>query len=200
MTCIHEFPELRKYLGEAVLETPAASIRDGGVIADGFDAELDQLRQLDRDAGSFLAELEEREREQTGIPTLKVGFNRVHGYYIEVSRLHSEAVPERYHRRQTLKSTERFINSELKDFEDKVLSARERALAREKALYEDILERICADLALLQTTAAALCEADVLACFAERADALDYCRPEFSGHPRAGYPCRTPRRDRTFAG
>ena len=180
---IQEFPELRKYLGEAVLENPAASIRDGGVIADGFDAELDRLRQLDRDAGLFLAELEEREREQTGIPTLKVGFNRVHGYYIEVSRLHSEAVPERYHRRQTLKSTERFINSELKDFEDKALSARERALAREKALYEDILERICADLAPLQTTAAALCEADVLACFAERADALDYCRPEFSDTP-----------------
>ena len=180
---IRELPELRKYLGEAVLEDPAASIRDGGVIADGFDAELDRLRQLDRDAGSFLAELEEREREQTGIPTLKVGFNRVHGYYIEVSRLHSEAVPERYHRRQTLKSTERFINSELKEFEDKVLSARERALAREKALYEDILERICADLAPLQTTAAALCEADVLACFAERADALDYCRPGFSDTP-----------------
>ncbi len=180
---IQEFPELRKYLGEAVLENPAASIRDGGVIADGFDAELDRLRQLDRDAGLFLAELEEREREQTGIPTLKVGFNRVHGYYIEVSRLHSEAVPERYHRRQTLKSTERFINSELKDFEDKVLSARERALAREKALYEDILERICADLEPLQTTAAALCEADVLACFAERADALDYCRPGFSDTP-----------------
>ena len=180
---VQEFPELKKYLGDAVLEDPAASIRDGGVIADGFDAELDQLRQLDRDAGSFLAELEQREREQTGIPTLKVGFNRVHGYYIEVSRLHSEAVPERYHRRQTLKSTERFINSELKDFEDKVLSARERALAREKALYEIILERICADLAPLQTTAAALCEADVLACFAERADALDYCRPEFTGAP-----------------
>ena len=180
---IHEFPELKKYLGDAVLEDPAASIRDGGVIADGFDAELDRLRQLDRDAGSFLAELEDREREQTGIPTLKVGFNRVHGYYIEVSRLHSEAVPEHYHRRQTLKSTERFISAELKDFEDKVLSARDRALAREKALYEVILERICADLAPLQTTAAALCETDVLACFAERADALDYCRPEFSDIP-----------------
>ena len=180
---IHEFPELREYLGEAVLETPAASIRDGGVIADGFDAELDQLRQLDRDAGSFLAELEQRERDLTGIPALKVGFNRVHGYYIEISRQHSDAAPERYHRRQTLKSTERFISAELKDFEDKVLSARERALAREKALYELVLERICADLAPLQASAAALCEADVLACFAERAGALDYCRPEFSDTP-----------------
>ena len=180
---IHEFPELSKYLENAVLEEPAASIRDGGVIADGFDAELDSLRQLDRDAGSFLAELEQREREQTGIPTLKVGFNRVHGYYIEVSRSHSEAVPTHYHRRQTLKFTERFISAELKDFEDKALSARERALAREKALYELIMERICADLAPLQNAAAALCEVDVLACFAERAEALDYCRPEFTDAP-----------------
>ena len=177
------FPQLVTFLGGALLETPAATIRDGGVIADGFDDELDQLRQLSRDAGTFLNSLEEREREQTGIPTLKVGFNRVHGYYIEVSRVQSEAVPERYHRRQTLKSTERFITAELKDFEDKVLSAKERALAREKILYEQILDRICADLTPLQTTAAALCETDVLACFAERADALDYCRPEFSDTP-----------------
>ena len=180
---ILEFPELEQYLGAALQEEPAPTIREGGVIADGFDAELDQLRQLDRDAGSFLDELEAREREQTGIPTLKVGFNRVHGYYIEVSRQYSEVVPARYHRRQTLKSTERFINAELKDFEDQVLSARERALAREKALYELILERICADLTALQASAAALCEVDVLACFAERADALDYCRPEFTDTP-----------------
>ena len=180
---IQTFPGLKTFLGNALLETPAASIRDGGVIADGFDNELDQLRQLGRDAGTFLNSLEEREREQTGIATLKVGFNRVHGYYIEVSRLHSEAVPEQYHRRQTLKSTERFITAELKDFEDKVLSAKERALAREKVLYEQILERICTDLAPLQTTAVALCETDVLACFAERADLLDYCQPEFVETP-----------------
>ena len=180
---IQEFPELKTYLGNALLETPAASIRDGGVIADGFDAELDQLRQLGRDAGTFLNSLEEREREHTGIPTLKVGFNRVHGYYIEVSRLHSEAVPERYRRRQTLKSTERFITTELKEFEDKALSAKERALAREKLLYEQILDRICIDLTPLQTTAAGLCETDVLACFAERADVLDYCQPEFVETP-----------------
>ena len=180
---IQIFPGLKTFLGNALLETPAASIRDGGVIADGFDNELDQLRQLGRDAGTFLNSLEEREREQTGIATLKVGFNRVHGYYIEVSRLHSEAVPEQYHRRQTLKSTERFITAELKDFEDKVLSAKERALAREKVLYEQILERICTDLAPLQTTAVALCETDVLACFAERADLLDYCQPEFVETP-----------------
>ena len=176
---VQVFPGLKTFLGDALAETPAASIRDGGVIADGFDTELDQLRQLRRDAGTFLNSLEEREREHTGIPTLKVGFNRVHGYYIEVSRLHSEAVPEQYHRRQTLKSTERFITAELKDFEDKVLSAKERALAREKVLYEQVLERICTDLAGLQTTAAALSETDVLACFAERADLLDYCQPEF---------------------
>ena len=180
---IRVFPGLKTFLGDALAETPAASIRDGGVIADGFDTELDQLRQLGRDAGTFLNSLEEREREHTGIPTLKVGFNRVHGYYIEVSRLHSEAVPEQYHRRQTLKSTERFITAELKDFEDKVLSAKERALAREKVLYEQVLERICTDLAALQTTAAALSETDVLACFAERADLLDYCQPEFVETP-----------------
>ena len=180
---IHEFSGLKAFLGDALLETPAATIREGGVIAQGFDAELDQLRQLGRDAGTYMDSLEEREREQTGIPTLKVGFNRVHGYYIEVSRLHSENVPERYHRRQTLKSTERFITAELKDFEDKALSAKERALAREKLLYEQILERICIDLTPLQATAAALCEADVLACFAERADTLDYCRPEFAEDP-----------------
>ena len=180
---IHEFSGLKAFLGDALLETPAATIREGGVIAQGFDAELDRLRQLGRDAGTYMDSLEEREREQTGIPTLKVGFNRVHGYYIEVSRLYSENVPERYHRRQTLKSTERFITAELKDFEDKVLSAKERALAREKLLYEQILERICIDLTPLQATAAALCEADVLACFAERADTLDYCRPEFAEDP-----------------
>ena len=180
---IHEFPDLKTFLGNALLESPSANIRDGGVIADGFDAELDQLRQLNRDASTFLHSLEEREREQTGIPTLKVGFNRVHGYYIEVSRLQSDAVPERYHRRQTLKSTERFITAELTDFEDKVLSAKERALAREKRLYEQILERICADLTPLQATATALSEADVLACFAERADTLDYCQPEFVETP-----------------
>ncbi len=180
---IRVFPGLKTFLGDALAETPAASIRDGGVIADGFDTELDQLRQLGRDAGTFLNSLEEREREHTGIPTLKVGFNRVHGYYIEVSRLHSEAVPEQYHRRQTLKSTERFITAELKDFEDKVLSAKERALAREKVLYEQVLERICTELAALQTTAAALSETDVLACFAERADLLDYCQPEFVETP-----------------
>ena len=180
---IQVFPGLKAFLGDALAETPAASIRDGGVIADGFDTELDQLRQLSRDAGTFLNSLEEREREHTGIPTLKVGFNRVHGYYIEVSRLHSEAVPEQYHRRQTLKSTERFITAELKDFEDKVLSAKERALAREKVLYEQVLERICTDLAALQTTAAALSETDVLACFAERADLLDYCQPDFVDTP-----------------
>ncbi len=180
---ILEFPALQQYLDAALLKEPAAVIREGGVIADGFDTELDELRQLDRDAGSFLEDLEMREREQTGIPTLKVGFNRVHGYYIEVSRAYSEAVPARYHRRQTLKAAERFISAELKDFEDKALSARERALAREKVLYELILERICTELAPLQTTAAALCEVDVLACFAERAEALDYCQPEFTNRP-----------------
>ena len=180
---ILEFPGLQAFLEKALHESPAPSIRDGGVIADGFDDELDKLRRLSSEAGVFLNELEERERERTGIATLKVGFNRVHGYYIEVSRQRGDSVPPQYHRRQTLKSTERFITEELKDFEDKVLSARERALAREKILYEEILARICEDLVPLQTTAAALCETDALACFAERADILDYHQPEFVDTP-----------------
>jgi len=177
---IADFSELQHYLEGALMEIPAATLRDGGVIADGFDDELDQLRQLSSDAGQFLNALEEREKETTGLTSLKVGFNRVHGYYIEVSRQQSRSVPNHYHRRQTLKSSERFITGELKGFEDKILSAQEKALTREKFLYEQLLERICQDLAALQISASALCEIDVLGCFAERADILDYQQPQFS--------------------
>ena len=176
-------PELRDYLERALLEAPPVTLRDGGVIASGFDADLDELRRLSTDVNQHLLDLEKRERARTGLANLKVGYNRVHGYYIEISRVHSHDVPADYHRRQTLKATERFITDELKDFEDKVLSARDRALAREKQLYQDMLDRICAELATLQRTAAAIAECDVLAAFAERADLLDLNRPDFSGEP-----------------
>jgi len=176
-TGIHS--ELRDYLQGALVEAPPVTLRDGGVIESGFDAELDELRRLSTDVNRHLADMEQRERERTGLANLKVGYNRVHGYYIEISRAHSNDVPADYHRRQTLKAAERFITDELKHFEDKVLSARDKALAREKLLYQQILERVCGELAALQQTAAAVAEADVLAAFAERADLLDFTRPEF---------------------
>jgi DNA mismatch repair protein MutS len=178
-----EFPSVHSLLQSAVVETPPVLIRDGGVIADGYDAELDELRALSTDADAFLDDLEQRERERTGINALKVGYNRVHGYYIEFGRSHAQRAPADYVRRQTLKGAERYVTPELKDFEDKILSARERALAREKALYEGLLEALCESLAALQRAAGALAELDVLANFAERAQALDYRRPELDDHP-----------------
>lgn len=180
---LHDFTALRDFLDRALQEEPAANIRDGGVFADGFDPELDRLHELNRNSGALLSAIEERARTRTGIANLKTGFNRVHGYYLEVPRQHSDRMPSEYRRTQTLKATERFVTSELKEFEGKALSAREQALAREKLLYEQLLERICTDLKPLQAMAAALCEVDVLACFAERADTLDYCQPEFTDTP-----------------
>ncbi|MBK1727523.1 DNA mismatch repair protein MutS [Halorhodospira neutriphila] len=178
-----EHPETAELLRRAVIDAPPATVRDGGVIADGYDAELDELRSLSRNADEHLAEIETREREASGIPTLKVGFNRVHGYYIEVSRSYADAVPVHFSRRQTLKAAERYITPELKRFEEQVLSARERALAREKALYEQLVADLAAELAPLQASAAALAELDALAAFAERARTLDYVRPELSDKP-----------------
>ncbi len=177
---IGEFPDLHDYLCRALLESPPLTIRDGGVIAAGFDVELDELNVLSADASQFLQELEDREKRRSGLPSLKVGYNRIHGYYIEISRLQSDKVPLDYHRKQTLKSTERFITEELKSFEDKVLSAKSKALAREKFLYEKVLERIAEDLAALQKSANAIAEIDVLGCFSERAESLDLSQPEFS--------------------
>ena len=176
-------PELLRYLERALVDTPPVTIRDGGVVADGFDPELDELRHLSKGAGEYLLELETREKLRTGINNLKVSYNRVHGYYIEISRQHSDRVPADYHRRQTLKSTERFITEELKKFEDKVLSAQSKALAREKDLYSAVLETVCLDLVKLQACAAAVAEIDVLAAFAERADNLDLNPPAFSNSP-----------------
>jgi DNA mismatch repair protein MutS len=174
----------RDLLGRAIVEEPPMLIRDGGVIATGFDDELDELKRLSEDADQFLADLEKRERERTGIPTLKVGYNRVHGYYIEISRAQSSQAPQEYTRRQTLKAAERYITEALKGFEDKVLSARERALAREKALYETLLNDLNGALADLQTMADALAESDALACLAERAVALRLSQPELTDEPR----------------
>jgi DNA mismatch repair protein MutS len=141
-------------------------IRDGGVIAEGYDAELDELRSISENAGGYLLDLEQRERHATGLSTLKVGYNRVHGYYIEISRAQSEKAPDTYQRRQTLKNVERFITPELKTFEDKALSSKSRALSREKHLYEALVSDIAQSLSDLQATAMALCDLDVLTCFA----------------------------------
>jgi DNA mismatch repair protein MutS len=177
---IGQYPELCELLSRALVESPPVVIRDGGVLAEGYDEELDELRGISENAGEYLVDIERREREATGLSTLKVGYNRVHGYYIEISRQQSDQAPETYQRRQTLKNVERFITPELKQFEDKALSSRSRALAREKYLYEALVERIAEDLVPLQTTSRAICDLDVLACFAERADALSLSRPSFS--------------------
>ncbi len=167
-------------LRRAVHEEPSAMVRDGGVIADGYSKELDELRTLQTHSGKFLTELEARERGRTGIPNLRVAYNNVHGFYIEITHAHAEKVPADYRRRQTLKNAERYITPELKDFEDKALSARDRALALEKSLYEELLGLLAAHIAALQRIARALAQLDVLACFAAIASKHNYCRPEFT--------------------
>ena len=173
------YPELASLLQRAIIDNPPAVIRDGGVLKPGYDEELDELQNISENAGQYLIDLENRERERTGLSTLKVGYNRVHGYFIELSRGQSQQAPADYIRRQTLKGAERFITPELKEFEDKALSARSRALAREKQLYDELLDLLNEDLARLQDSAAALAQLDVLACLSERAISLDHCRPQF---------------------
>ena len=175
---INEHPEIHSLLDVSIIESPPLLIRDGGVIATGYDKELDELRSLQENAGSFLAQLEEKEKSETGINALKVGYNRVHGYYIEISRLHSDNVPEHYQRRQTLKAAERFITPELKALEDKVLSANERALAREKSLYNELIDKLGLSLVTLQNCARGISELDALQNLAARADMLNYVRPK----------------------
>ena len=179
--------EQRALLETALIETPPVFIRDGGVIASGFDAELDELRTISADANRFLGDLEKTERERTGLKTLKVGYNRVHGYYIEISKAQSGAAPEDYIRRQTLKGAERYITPELKNFEDKILSARDRSLARERQLYEELIESLNEVLAALQSTAASVAEIDTLTNFAERALALNLSQPTLTETPRIQY-------------
>ena len=167
-------------LQKSLKTEPAAVLREGGVIADGFDAELDELRGIQTNCGDFLLALETRERERSGINTLKVEYNRVHGFYIEVSHAQAANVPDDYRRRQTLKNAERYITPELKAFEDKALSANDRALAREKLLYEQLLDQLAPFISQLQNIAAAIAELDVLATFAERATTLNFSAPIFS--------------------
>src|SRR6266705_2888401 len=167
-------------LRRAVLEEPAAMVRDGGVIADGYSKELDELRELQTHSGKFLAELEQRERGRTGIPNLRVAYNNVHGFYIEITNAHADKIPADYRRRQTLKNAERYITPELKEFEDKALSARDRALALAKSLYDELLGLVSAHIPELQRIARALAQLDVLACFAAVSSKRNYCRPEFT--------------------
>jgi len=174
------FPELHELLQRAIIDDPPMLIRDGGVIAAGFDAELDELRSLSENASEFLLRYEQEQREQTGIPSLKVGYNRVHGYYIEVTHTHQQLVPVHYTRKQTLKAAERYITEELKAFEDKVLSSRERALAREKHCYADLLAQLLDVLDPLQDMAARVARLDVLCALAERADRLGLVQPELT--------------------
>ncbi|MBL8251452.1 MAG: DNA mismatch repair protein MutS [Candidatus Competibacter sp.] len=176
-------PDTHASLNRAIVANPPQTLRDGGVIASGYDAELDRLRDLSEHADHYLVELEARERQRTGIANLKVGFNRVHGYYIEVTRAQSQAVPADYLRRQTLKGAERYIIPELQEFEHRALRAQEQALAREKALYDALLDQLIARLPALQASAAALAELDVLADLAERAAALSWNPPELVPEP-----------------
>ena len=152
------FPELLALLNRALIDEPPVLIRDGGVIAPGYDEALDKLRNIRDEANQFLVDLELRERERTGVSTLKVGYNKVHGYYIELSRSHNISLPTDYVRRQTLKNAERYITPELKTFEDQVLTAKERALVLEKALYDALFDMITPDLSALQLAANALAE------------------------------------------
>ncbi|MFI4981118.1 MAG: DNA mismatch repair protein MutS, partial [Nevskiales bacterium] len=175
--------ELSAHLGNALAEEPPLTVKDGGVFRRGFDELLDELRGLSENADGYLVELEQRERARSGIDALKLGYNRVHGYYIEIGKSHNANIPLDYTRRQTLTNAERYITEELKRFEEKVLSARERALAREKQLYEELLDRLTAQLRPLQEAAAALAELDALACFAERAEALRWNRPRLDDTP-----------------
>ena len=180
---IGEQPELLKLLQQAIIDNPPVLIRDGGVIAPGYNQELDDLRHLSQNADQFLIDMETKEKAATGITNLKVNYNRVHGYYIEISRLHAEKVPPHYTRKQTLKGVERYITEELKSFEDKVLSAKEKSLSFEKALYEELLLHLAASLSPLQQCAAALAELDVLVNFAERTETLNLSQPALLDKP-----------------
>lgn len=180
-----EFTELRELLERAVIDAPPVLVRDGGVIAPGYSEELDEWRALADGATDYLDKLEIRERERLGLDTLKVGYNAVHGYYIQISRGQSHLAPIHYVRRQTLKNAERYIIPELKEYEDKVLTSKGKALALEKQLYDELFDLLLPHLADLQTSASALAELDVLVNPAERAETLNYCCPTFSDKPHS---------------
>jgi DNA mismatch repair protein MutS len=176
-------PQCQALLARAIAAEPASMLREGGVINAGYNAELDELRELQSNCGAFLVELETRERERSGIASLKVEYNKVHGFYIEVTHAHVDKIPDDYRRRQTLKNAERYITPELKAFEDKALSANERALALEKRLYEEVLDQLAPFIPELQRIARALALADGLGAFAEAAVRYGYVRPEFCAEP-----------------
>lgn len=177
---VSDFADIHTLLTRALVEQPPLTIRDGGVIATGYDAQLDELIAISTHASDYLLALEEQEKKRTGLSTLKVGYSRVHGYHIEISRAQAKSAPSDYQRRQTLKNSERFITPELKAFEDKALGARDAALALEKKLYEALLQQLCPHLKALQKAAAAIAQIDVLINFAERALTLNWCCPELS--------------------
>ncbi|SHG63754.1 DNA mismatch repair protein MutS [Marisediminitalea aggregata] len=186
-TTISTYPELATLLDRAIIDNPPVVIRDGGVIAPGYNADLDELRDLSQGATDYLHQLEQREREATGIATLKVGYNKVHGFFIEVSRANSGAVPAHYIRRQTLKNNERYITPELKEHEDKVLTSQSRALALEKQLYEALFDHITPHLDKLIDSAQSLAKLDVLVTLAERAETLEYHAPKLVDVPGITY-------------
>lgn len=176
---IGEFPELTQLLNSALVPNPPATIRDGGVIATGYDTELDELRTLSDHSSQYLLELETRERERSGINTLRVGYNSVHGHYIEITRAQADNAPADWKRHQTLKNTERYVTRELQEFERKILASRSKALAREKMLYDELLDKLCTKLRALQLTASAIAALDVVNNLAERAFTLKLVQPEF---------------------
>ncbi len=175
--------DIESLLSAAIADEPAVLLRDGGVIAGGFDAQLDELRGITQNCDAFLLDLESRERTRSGIANLRVQFNKVHGFYIEVTQSQVAKVPADYQRRQTLKNAERFITPELKAFEDKALSAQDRSLAREKLLYEQVVDQLLSHLEALAGLARALASLDALAALAERAATLNWCRPQFVKEP-----------------
>jgi DNA mismatch repair protein MutS len=175
---INDFDKLAALLSQAVIENPPVTIRDGGVIAEGFNQQLDELRALSNNADNFLIDLEEKEKQTSGLNTLKVGFNKVHGFYIEVSRAQSEQVPEHFVRRQTLKNVERFITPELKQYEEKVLSAKSKSLALEKEIYQQLIQDLQPFVRSLHASAKSISELDVLLCFADVAISYNYVCPE----------------------
>lgn len=179
---IYQLDELVNLLEKAIVENPPVTIRDGGVIKEGFDKELDELKGIKDNSFDFLLKFEELQKQKTGVSTLKVGYNRVHGYYIEMSKQHSDKAPVEYIRRQTLKGSERYITEELKDFEDKILSSKEKALAREKLIYDSLLKKVLEYYNQIQQTAENIAQIDVLANFAERAVKLNLNQPEFNNH------------------
>ena len=181
---ISDHADVAELLHRAIAEEPSVQLREGDVIAAGYDAGLDELRRIATHTDEFLLDLERRERERSGIPSLKLAYNRVSGFYIEVNRSHAEHVPKDYIRRQTVKNAERFITAELKSFEDKVLGAREKSLAREREIYEEILTQLIDQLASLQATAAAIAALDCLAALAERAAQLHWTEPQLVAETR----------------